>query len=244
MPQYKRPPITEAVIEIRLEQELSRDVVDKLNVRFGADYPFSTRFGAVGVNLDLLGRQAIFDEQASGYKLTSSDQTDILLVAATHFSCSRLAPYNGWEAFRARAQSEWKICKKITGYRKIQRLGVRYINRIDIPNGVEDKIKPEIYFRVYPETPNMDVMPAIAGFTMQLIGTPGPDNCKLVINSGLVPSPLVGHTSVLLDLDLSLDRDVPQKEGELWDRIEAMRVYKNNAFEACITDSTRELFDR
>jgi len=65
----------------------------------------------------------------------------------------------------------------------------------------------------------------------------------VIVNTSQVPSPLVGHTSVLLDIDVYFDRDVPQADDELWAAAERLHVAKNNVFEGAITDRARELFD-
>lgn len=239
MPQYKRPPIVEAVIEIRLEQPLSRDEVDKLLTRFKPDYPFSGPHPLYEVALDVAERRADFQEEIR-YKLASPDQADVLLVATTHISCARLAPCIGWDALRARAERDWATWKRVVGYRKIQRVGVRYINRIDIPVATGETVKIETYLRVYPETGGMRTL---TGYAMQLSGPLGEDNCGLVVNSSLVPSPLVDHVSVTLDIDVSREGDVPQRDDEMWALIDRIRIYKNHVFEASVTDKARELFN-
>jgi hypothetical protein len=92
MPQYKRPPITEAVIELRLEQPLSGMQVEKLAQRFRSEYAFSEDFLSYEVHVNAAARSAEFQEQSSGYKLSSKDRADILLVTSAHMTCARLAP--------------------------------------------------------------------------------------------------------------------------------------------------------
>ncbi len=240
MPQYKRPPIVEAVIEIRFEPPLSRDEVDKLLARFKPDYPFSDSYASIGVAVDVAGRRADFQEESSGYKLASADRADVLLVTMAHISCSRLAPYLGWDALRARAHGHWATWKRVIGYRRIRRIGVRYINQIDIPAATAQTVKIPSYLRIYPETGEMKVL---TGYAMQLSGPLGEDSCGLVIHSSLVPSPLVDHMSIVLDVDISRENDVPQKDDEIWVLIDRIRMHKNHIFEASVTDRARELFD-
>jgi uncharacterized protein (TIGR04255 family) len=240
MPQYKRPPITEAIIEIRFEQPLPRPEVDKLQQQFKSEYAFSEDFIALGIGLDPAARRANFEEQSSGYKLSSADRADVLLVTSAHMTCSRLAPYVGWDAFRARAESHWRTWKRVTGYRKIGRIGVRFINRIDIPAAAGEVVKVPDYLRVYPEARAVKHM---VTYAMQISGLLEKDNCQLLINSSSMPSPLVDHVSVVLDIDISRTGDSPQKDDEIWALIDRIRVHKNHTFEESVTDKARELFN-
>jgi len=240
MPQYKRPPITEAVVEIRLEDQLSQDEVDQLRSRFEADYPFSKPVAELRVEVKPSEREAKFDERSSGYRLASGDQADILVVTSGRMACSRLPPYTGWNMFRGRAEENWRTWKRVVGYRKIQRVGVRYINRIDIPVAAGEKPRIEDYLRVYPETGAMTVL---TSYVMQLVGPLGEDDCRLVLNSKSVPSPLVDHVSLVFDIDIVREGDVPQKDDEVWSLIDRIRTHKNRIFEASVTDKARELFN-
>lgn len=240
MPEYKRPPITEAVIEIRLEQPLSQTEVEKLHQRFREDYAFSENFAAYGLEVDAAARRANLEEQSSGYKLSSSDRADVLLVTSAHMSCSRLAPYVGWDRFRARAEDHWRSWKRVTGYRKIRRIGVRFINRIDIPAARGEAVKIPDYLRVYPEA---RAVKRLQSYAMQMSGPLEEDSCRLVINSSLVPSPLVDHISVVLDIDISREGDAPQRDDEIWALIDRIRVHKNQIFEESVTEKARGLFN-
>lgn len=240
MPQYKRPPITEAVIELRFDQPLPRTEVQKLLQRFKAEYAFSEDFVTYEVRVDPAARSAAFEEQSSGYKLSSQDRADVLLVTSVHMTCARLAPYVGWDAFRARAKEHWRVWKRVAGYRKISRIGVRFINRIDIPAAKGAEIEISDYLRVHPEVPALQHM---TSYTMQISGQLEEDDCRCVINSSLVPPPLVDHVSVILDIDVSRTGDTPQRDDEIWALIDRIRVHKNRIFEESVTDKARELFN-
>lgn len=243
MPQYKRPPITEAVIEIRFEQPLPKRSINAVHTKLKKNYEFSKPVSKVEVRYDVPQRQAKFDSEEKGYQLSSGDQTDVLQINPTSIAFSRLAPYDGWELFRNRAESNWKILKRVTGHQKISRLGVRYINRIDIPATGKEKIRIEDYLTIYPEYAEPGLMVAMTDYTMQIVGPLKEGNVKLIINSRAVRSPLEEHVSVLLDIDVVREVDVPQKDAEIWKEFDLMRIHKNRIFEECVTDSARKLFE-
>ncbi len=170
MPQYRRAPITEAVIEIRYEKPLPGEQVDLLRDKLAREYASCDPLTRIGVAMNPARRRAVIDESGQGYRLASADRADVLLVTPGAMACSRLAPYQGWDDFSARARSNWKAWKRVVRYRPISRIGVRYINRIDIPTDGARPIQIEDYLSVFPAYPEPDVLPAISSYTMQLVG--------------------------------------------------------------------------
>ena len=242
-PQYKRPPITEAVIEIRLEDSLSKKVVEKIRSRLKKNYESSEKISYIEVMLDPRKKELKkIPEEFEGYKLTSKDQTDVVQIRPNAMACSRLAPYNGWENFEPWARGNWGIWRKTAKHTKIKRIGVRYLNRIDIPFRKGDKIDVEDYLTIFPEYPEPNLLTSFTKYTMQIMGSFSTEGFYLIINTNVVRSPLIDHLSIVLDLDLSPQEEVPQKNDKVWEMINQMRDYKNNAFEMCITDKARELF--
>jgi uncharacterized protein (TIGR04255 family) len=63
----------------------------------------------------------------------------------------------------------------------------------------------------------------------------------LILNQALVPPPHPNMASVLLDIDLFREVDVPANEDDLWTFFERLRQRKNEIFEACITEPMKEL---
>ena len=66
--------------------------------------------------------------------------------------------------------------------------------------------------------------------------------CDLTLNSSVVPSPLLGHRSFVIDQDIGKDNP-PQNDDGIYNLLNQIRVTKNRVFEACITDRARELFE-
>ncbi len=242
-PQYKRPPITEAVIEIRLEDSLSERMVEKIHNRLKKRYESSERISIIGFMLDPRKKEiAKIPDEFEGYKLTSKDQADVVQIKPNSMACSRLAPYHGWESFEPRARENWEIWRKTTKHTKIKRIGVRYLNRIDIPLRRGHKIDIEDYLTIFPKYPEPHLLTSFTKYTMQVMGPFSIEGFYLIINTNVVKSPLIDHFSIVLDLDLSPQGDMPQRNDKVWEMINKMREYKNNAFEMCITDKARELF--
>src|SRR5207237_2951106 len=121
----------------------------------------------------------------------------------------------------------------------ITRIGVRYINKIDIPLPAVDLKQ---YLRTAPDI-SPDMRQGIAGFFMQLQIPQEDLKAMLYVNEALIPPPNPNVISVILDLDLFRGEDLPTNDEDLWQIFEQFRDRKNQLFEAYITDRTRRLIE-
>src|ERR1700682_6829116 len=104
---YRRPPITEAVLELRLADPIEIDQVDKIKDRLADDYPVPPQ---IMQNISITtgpGDQNRAQVDFGGYRLSSADATNVAIIGRQHFSASRLAPYIDWEDFTGRARRNW-----------------------------------------------------------------------------------------------------------------------------------------
>jgi len=235
---YPRAPITEAVIEIRFGQSVPAASVQKAVERFRAYYPHRQQVRGIGlqVNVDAAGAKANISENPPIERLTSLHQSEIALFGSTQFTVAQLAPYTTWDDFFGRFARDWKEWKAIAKWQKIARIGVRYINRIDIPNKGEP-IPTEKYLRFSIDTP--PELGAVGHFAANAIIELAGLKAQLTINSGSVPSPLIDHVSFMLDVDIGRKDEPPQNDEALFALLNEIRTAKNVAFEHCLTDESR-----
>src|SRR5262245_21109480 len=147
---YKRAPITEAVIELRFTHPIGQKSVEKAARRVRGTYAFEDPEDAVNLHFDVDTKKAQVQHTWFGVKLSSLDRADISSFRTNSFMCSRLAPYPGWEAFQPRAAHDWDSLKKTVGLIELARIGLRYINRIDVPVTPNVPIRVEDYLNVSP----------------------------------------------------------------------------------------------
>jgi uncharacterized protein (TIGR04255 family) len=151
-----------------------------------------------------------------------------------------LPDYPGWPRLLDRFTRDWRTWKGVVGFHKISRIGVRYINRIDLPSP-GPVIAEEEFITFNIRSP--DELGHKHGYAAQarfrLDGIDG----FVSINSGLVPSPLLGYVSFLLDIDLERVNSIPGRDEDLLAILNDFRLEKNRIFELCITDRAREVFD-
>jgi len=238
---YPKAPITEAVIDLRVElpSEVSAGSLER------AHNGEETRYPIVEPLMSNVG-QMVFGPQASasasstptGFLFRSDDKKQIYQARLDGFTMSCLAPYKHWEEFRSEGQRLWNIYRSVTQPAKVVRMAVRYINRINIPLPVNDFGE---YLRTVPQV-SADLPQGLAGYFMQLM-LPLPDiKGYALINETIIDPASPNVVSIVLDIDIFRTDDLPSAEKDLWTLLEQFRHVKNNVFEACITDKARGLF--
>jgi uncharacterized protein (TIGR04255 family) len=123
--------------------------------------------------------------------------------------------------------------------RGLARIGLRYINRIPLP---EPTVNLNDYFNSLPKVAE-PVPQVFKGFLMQVEVPYGEPKSSLRIVLGTVPPDSEAKYPVLLDLDMyAQEGDCPNiGDVEMW--LDAVHQRVEEAFEASITDTSRtELF--
>ncbi|WP_282758977.1 TIGR04255 family protein [Komagataeibacter saccharivorans] len=245
---YARPPITEAVIEFQFAGECGESERAKVARKLKTRYPVAEsrqeitfESGSSGANQHV---------KTVGLKLSSDDRTEIITLSDPRsspvglpiviekygaFSASQLAPYCGWASFSSRFAEDWSIVEKIIGWRKLQRIGVRFINRIDIPGEISD---PRRWVSIEPALPAQ--FPRPTSFNMRTVIPVDSAQANLLV--GTAPSPLPRHSAILLDIDIYTVSSIGDQAGERLEILKYFHDKKNWIFESCITDDTRRLF--
>jgi len=242
---YERPPITEAVIGITFESPIDSKILDSVNKKYIKYYPQCQLVTNYRLNVkideqnDQRNQPTVNSEQDRGYRLSSKDMTQLLLVWPSNLTISQLAPYSGWDDLFVRFTRDWKKWKRFAGHKKISRIGVRYINRIDIPSS-GTLIEYEHYLHIYPKLP--DSFSPLNSYNVQCILPVENIGCQIRLNSSVVPSPILNHASFIIDQDIFIDSNAPQKDDEIFELLNLIRNEKNRVFESCISDRARRLF--
>lgn len=241
---YPHAPITEAVIELRMHSKVDQKEQKTVVQRLKKNYPHVQNLNEFTVNLQAppTGVGVTVSEKPQGFRLTSSDQTDIVLLSPLSVASARLAPYPGWDAFFSRALDVWKVWKRFTKHQPVARIGVRYINRIDIPRDGRKQIRLEDYLTFYPQAPEIGALPMDSYLIQVTLPTHNPLWTASITSTGL-PSPLLEHMSLLLDIDVFRTQDIPIKDEDLWTVINEARDIKNTIFQRCTTLQSERLFE-
>lgn len=243
---YVRPPIVEAILELRFSASIDRAVMEMMSRELRTNFPNAEQTYNVDFEMKLDKSEKEPEVRPTktlqGYKLIGKDGADIVLVNVNSLNTIRLAPYEGWDILFEKTKAHYAKLYKITGYRGFSRVATRYINRIDVPRTGRDRIDTADYLLTEPRIPPR--VPAISSFQTSFAGLVPSINGGVTVRAAIVPSPLIDHMSLLLDIDLYKDGDLPQKESAVWELLLALREEKNALFESFVTDKARELFNR
>ncbi|MBU3581343.1 TIGR04255 family protein [Polynucleobacter sp. AP-Capit-er-40B-B4] len=240
---YIHPPITEAVIAINFKSTIGFDDLTSVSKKYQKEYPQSQAVSNLSFTVDVDGEGGVpipkNTQNQKGWRLSSNDMTQILVLWPQSFTISQLAPYVGWETFLERFMRDWKKFKRNIGQKEIARIGVRYINRIDIPV-TGDIVEHEKYLNIFPKLPNS--LTPLHAFAVQSALKLPDIGCDLLINSAAAPSPILDHASFMLDLDIFRVEDLPQSDQDIYNLLNEIRNKKNKVFEQCISNRARKLF--
>ena len=240
--QYKRPPLVEAVLAIQLnDASVTLSQVEKCGGRVKLEYPTKKPLHFQTSQIEWGARSsASTTSKQVGFSWTSIDEKRIFQAKLDGFTFSQLEPYTTWQDFNTEAEKLWEVYKKAThSKQKFARVGLRYINKIDIPS---DSVDLRKYFNVYPHIP--DLLPQNLNsffFQTSLVLADASAVVNIVQTHIQSPPATLNTTSILLDIDIYRTESIPYG-NDFWGVFEVLAQQKNRVFESCITQSTRDLF--
>ena len=242
---YSNPPIEEALVEFRFVPgpEWDLTIPGKLHQHptIKDRYPGKPRTQNVveaalqsgpGQSSNLAVRGGV-----SRVQLVDESGNHLITVGFDVLSVNVLRPYDGWEQFRPRIDAALQAYAEVAAPSGVSRVGVRYINKIIF---AEKKINMDAYFRCGP-SPVPELPSEIAGY-MTRVEFLYEDKVKLLFTLASIDVP-EGQSAFLLDLDLIWESTDAKELDMIMSVVDDLHEREGAAFEAVITDRTREVFD-
>ncbi len=239
---YTKIPITEALIDLRIKPPVSEELssLEDFGHQIQPEYTKLDDIVLLENQINFQGdvASASSNQAVTGYRFLSRDSKQIVQARLDGFSLSRIAPYQTWETLRDEARRLWNIYQTATNSETVNRVAVRYINRLDLPLPFNDFKE---YLLTLPEI-SPQISQGLSDYLMQLQIPQEDIGAMLVLTEALIPSLNDDVVSVLLDIDLfSNNVGFSSTMDEHWRLLETFRIRKNKIFEGCITDKTRGL---
>jgi uncharacterized protein (TIGR04255 family) len=239
-PHLTRAPITEAVIEIRARTSKPWNEAETLATLKQRLVQYPSHVSARGFEHKFQvspTQEAKVDSKDLGWQghdFRSADSKQIVKFHLNSFSFSRLNPYDNWERFTNEALRLWKIHRELSQPLEVQRLGVRFINRIPITGG---KIELGKYFKEFPQDLK-DLNLSLTGFLHHNMFAvpkyPYAINLIKTLQPGEVSG--VNESSLILDIDVYTQNPFEAIDEKIEDKLAEMRWLKNKSFFSIITE--------
>lgn len=244
-PTFPNPPITEALLDIRVE--LPSGMVYSDLEKFHECEDFKERFPekkqqqSIEGGIKFSAKGEVEGLPASGkyvgYVFISSTRDKIVQAKLNGFTFNKLKPYKNWNELVNESRELWDIYLKIAKPTKITRIALRYINRIELPIPFDFKD----YILTTPEiAPNLPQ--TLTNFLMRL-EIPHPNApITAIINQTMQPLTNNQTLPLIFDIDVYQKTSYTDNTDEIWNNFEELRTFKNDIFHRSITEKTKELF--
>ncbi len=245
-PRLSRAPIVEATLEFRCRAEATWEeavILEQLKSRL-PDYPLALAQRAFqqefqfGLNQPAQGTYQ--DLGLKGFRFQSKDNLQITQFNRDGFAFSRLQPYESWQHFSLEAFRLWEIYAELARPTQIQRLGLRFINRINLEpeQGTLDH-----YLSAPPQTPEELGFPFITFLHHDSFAVPGkPYIVNVVKTVQPQQSAGVAPPALIFDIDVFSEQPFVLEAATMNQRVAEMRWLKNKFFFGNITSGALETF--
>lgn len=236
---YRKAPILEAVLEFRWSSSKS---LEELRIALSSsafeDFEEPKSRNQLDTTVKLDGSAYSHEKRQIGFEATLRDGLQIVFLEEQKFIFVQRAPYDRWEYFSERALALLAPTVEALGIEEFSRVGLRFVNRIDIP---EQKIDTDDYVTVRFDGPRQD-RGAIEELQMRVVKPSEKEGLHYALILATTKSPWPDYSSILLDIDVFTREPIPAKGEKLMHVLGEMRREKNEIFEECVTDRARDLF--
>ena len=240
---YGNPPIIEAICEFRFDPASPWDLVipGLLYERLKSSHPKRRQMKAIEVTIsaqkEKVAEQTI--QTSDRVQFLAQNEKDIVQVGPQLLAVNRLEPYSSWDEFLPAIKKAFAAYLEIADPKALARLGLRYINKIVIPEGT---IQMENYFDFYAYL-GQELPQTHGAFRVgvQFPFEDGRDTLRVEMQN--IPSPSPSIHSMLLDLDYFtlVERDLESQRVFDWLNRAHGRV--EEVFEGCLKEPSRQLFN-
>ncbi len=233
-PKLTHPPLREALIDIRLREELPASVLSKFEAPKGFPMKKGIKHGQFQLQAepDKPFAAKVLTEEALGIRYEREDGSEVVQLRRNGLTYSSLKNYPGWEVLREAARDAWQGFLAVSGPVNVSRLAVRYINAINIPLGADY----DEYLTTGPRVPKL-APPVVTSFIQRILVPFEQDSATAIFTQTLeMPGPAV------LDIDVFTECSIEGTSADIWSRLEKLRGIANRIFFSSLTEKVIESF--
>lgn len=225
------PPIVEAVLDIRLSlaDKTTPQEVEALHARIKDNYPIKKiqRLYERQIRFDQ-GKPVESDAKSGvlGFQFWNEEKTQIVQFRLNGFSFSRLFPYQNWKQFSVEAKRLWDIYRSSLPIQGIERLALRYINRLKIPKA---KIDLSDYFTVRPKVPEFRES-SLSNFLCRIQLRFTKDDIDTIITTTPAKDTPEGESHIIFDMDVFKATNLKSSNNIMWSEFDKLKEIRWQIF--------------
>lgn len=240
---YRNPPVVEALCEVYLTGSVWDDAVpgqfyDRVKQRFPSKR--QREIQEAQFSFSAAGEAAAAIRKLPPWIQFMTEKEDRMIqLARDLLVVNQLRPYPYFEDWEPAIYSALEVYRELAKPEAVARLGVRYINRVVIP---QFQVRMEDYFTLYPRLPK-EMGDEHGSFLLRVEVPDKSSNHTVVITFASASADNPGETAFLLDLYDVFQPTEPFALDTL--QCEVKRAHENiiTAFEGSITDRLRTLLE-
>jgi uncharacterized protein (TIGR04255 family) len=247
-PRYlRRAPITEAVIDLRVEPTTGSSVdalVGALGQRGNLGYVpkgflIHSEFG-FSLKVEAADPKVMPHEghaTTTGVRLHSPDEKYVAQLGVGGFALSRLEPYESWENLVTEAQRLWRGYLECLGLGVVTRTATRYINNLGLP------FTPQLadFLTLVPTLPQ-GLPENLSSFLQRYVLQDVATQANVIVTEALAEALPGKPVPVILDIDVFRQTRLDVNDANVWTYLEQLRGLKNRIFFSCLTETGVALY--
>lgn len=239
---YRKPPLIEALCEFQFAEEgwdwtIPGLIYQELKERF------PQKRNAPVVEFEVQAKPLELSQRMKGgqgrMQFLRADESALVQVGPNLLAVNHMPPYPHWGEFKKLIIDALAVYQRVAQPKGFRRIGLRYINRIEVPEATFDL---PTYFNLGPHLPDATSAP----YSMILLRVglqQETEQEQLLLTFASAPAEQDSTSAFILDLDF-----VSTEAGELnidtaRDWVERAHGRIETAFEACLTDRLRGIFE-
>jgi uncharacterized protein (TIGR04255 family) len=237
--EYLEPPIAEALCEVYFAgSKWDSTVPGTFYARVQHRFPEKGELAQSTLQVAIGARQSLaMRADEPRMRFSSSDGSQLLQLQRDLLVVNQLRPYAGFEAWRALVLEMVPLYRELACPRGIDRIGVRYLNQVIVP---ETDVRLNKYFALYPQIPSE--LGHADEFLLRIRIPAQYKDHELLLTFGTVNPAMTDVTALVLDI---FD-NVPLGDADDFDSLPKWldEAHENidTVFEQAITQATRTLF--
>jgi uncharacterized protein (TIGR04255 family) len=236
-----RAPIIEALLDIECDLPIEwnlREAEEAISAAYQGQFPKKSYQWVDEWKFEQ-GPEGASQQQRrrlDGFRFHREDDTEVVQVRARGFSFNRLQPYETLDTYLTSIAEAWSAYCHLAGPLQVLSVGLRYINRIQIPEG---RFELTDYFKIgttFPCAEELVLFKILAQHVARQESTG--HLVQVTLNDDGT-----GTSTFILDIQVSADDPLaPDDWSAIETKIQQLRKLKNDVFKGALTDKCLELF--